>query len=393
MDEKDIARAAVQATGIVKKVGAAKFGIIGVAVFVAGLLLMGLLFPAGKASAASCSDSGAGTDDTTPISDTGGGQGQASGSLRQKQIGFAKDIDAVAVKLKLPGRATLIALMTAMQESTLQNLDHGDRDSVGLFQQRPSMKWGSKAQIMDPSFAAESFFNGRGGNSGLVDIKSWQLKPLGEAAQAVQKSAHPELYAGHENAMRKLAKDAGLDLERAGSAGGNQAGGDKADEDVTSENSDCGLNKPAPSGGGGKFTDGKQTYTLNNPRTVEEAIAWARAHAGANSTKEWEQACLAYTAIVYGWSFSGVNYAIDHYKVVPRSMQHDKDRNPPPGALMYWDTGHRAGHIAVYLGNNKVASNDILRPGYIDIVDAELFETKWNATYIGWTPPVFPKAG
>lgn len=392
MDEKDLARAAIHATGVVKKVGAVKFGAIGVAVFVVALLLLGLLFPAGNASAASCSDTGAGTDDTTPVSDTGGAAGGGTaGSLRQKQIGFAKEIDAVAVRLQLPGRATLIALMTAMQESTLQNLDYGDRDSLGLFQQRPSMKWGTKAQIMDPSFATESFFTGRGGNPGLVDIQGWQLKPLGEAAQAVQKSAHPGLYAGHENTMRKLAKDAGLDLERAGTAGGQPAG-DEADE-VTSENSNCGTSTPAPSGGGGTFTDGTQTYPLNNPRTVEEAIAWAKDHAGTRSEKKWYQRCLAYTAIVYGWSFSGVNYAIDHYKVVPSSMRHDKDRNPPPGALLYWDTGHRAGHIAVYLGDNKVASNDILRPGYIDIVDAELFETKWNATYIGWTPPVFPKAG
>ncbi|GLF98279.1 C40 family peptidase [Streptomyces yaizuensis] len=389
MDQRDIARVAMQTTGVVKKGAQAKFAVIGVALFVAGLLLMGLLFPAGKASAVACSDTGPGTDDSTPVSDTGGGQ--ASGSLRQKQIGFAKDIDSVAVRLKLPGRATLVALMTAMQESTLQNLDYGDRDSVGLFQQRPSMNWGTRAQIMTPAFASESFFLGRGGNPGLVDIGSWQLKPLGEAAQAVQKSAHPGLYAGHENAMRTLAKDAGINLERAGTTG--PAGDDAAgDSEVTSENN-CDAPAPVPGKGGGKFSDGKQTYTLNNPRTVEAAIAWAEANAGSRSTRDWYQRCLAYTAIVYGWSYSGVNYAIDHYTVVPKEMRHDKDRNPPPGALMYWDTGRRAGHIAVYLGDNKVASNDILRPGYIDIVDAELFETKWGATYIGWTPPVFPKAG
>lgn len=96
---------------------------------------------------------------------------------------------------------------------------------------------------------------------------------------------------------------------------------------------------------------------------------------------------LAYNDVV-----SGVPYAIDHYSVVPTEMQHT-DRNPPPGALMYWDTGSRAGHIAVYLGNGQIASNDILRRGYIDVVDADMIEKKWGARYVGWTPPYFPRGG
>ncbi|MEU0374412.1 hypothetical protein ABZ070_30000 [Streptomyces sp. NPDC006283] len=94
----------------------------------------------------------------------------------------------------------------------MPNLDHGDRDSVGLFQQWPSQKWGTRAQIMNPEFAATSFFLGRGGNKGLLDLKNWQTRPPGDVAQDVQNSDHPELYAGHESAMRTLAKEAGIDL-------------------------------------------------------------------------------------------------------------------------------------------------------------------------------------
>ncbi|MER6126575.1 peptidase M23 [Streptomyces sp. NPDC001795] len=399
MDQRDVMRGALKATGAVKKGAQLKFGAIAMVVFLIGLIVLGMFFPAGKAGASACEDTGPGTSDASAVTDTS--TVQASGTLHQQQITYAKAIDAAAKKAGLPGRATLIALMTAMQESTLQNLTHGDADSVGLFQQRPSMGWGTKAQITDPktgpTFAATSFFLGRGGNSGLVDIKGWEKLPLGDAAQKVQKSAHPELYAGHESAMRKLAQEAGINVERGGSTTGNpntSGGTAGSSETVTSENS-CGVAQPTTPGGsaGGKFTDGKQTWKLNNPRSVAEAIAWAKAHSGAGSSSGWYQRCLAFTANVYGWSFSGVNYAIDHYKVVPASMRHDGDRHPPAGALMYWDTGHRAGHIAVYLGGGKVASNDILRPGYIDVVDAGLFETKWNAKYIGWTPPVFPRAG
>ncbi|MFI2077682.1 transglycosylase SLT domain-containing protein [Streptomyces triculaminicus] len=148
----------------------------------------------------------------------------------------------------------------------------------------------------------------------------------------------------------------------------------------------------AGGGGASRFSDGTQSWTLNNPRSVEAAIAWAKDHSGPSSDAQWYNRCLAFTAIVYGWNVSGVPYAIDHYSVVPKEMQHT-DRNPPPGALMYWDTGSRAGHIAIYLGNGQIASNDILRRGYIDVVNADVIETKWGAKYVGWTPPYFPHAG
>lgn len=399
MNERDLVRGALQATGAVRKGLQLKVGIIALVLFLVALIGMGMLFPGGSAQASSCEDTGPGTADAAPVSDTS--TGQATGTLHQQQLSYAKTIDTVAKKHGLPGRATLIALMTAMQESTLQNLDHGHLDSVGLFQQRPKMGWGTKAQIIDPqtgpAFAATSFFEGRGGNPGLADIENWQTLTLGTAAQKVQKSAHPRLYAGHESAMRALAKEAGLDLERPGTASAD-ATTTVSTEPVTSQNNGCGTARPgsnAPPGGAGSgtFTDGQQTWTLNNPRSVAEAIQWAKAHSGVSSTALWYQACLAFTANVYGWSYSGVTYAIDHYTVVPAAMRHDGDRHPPPGALMYWDTGHRAGHIAVYLGDGKIASNDILRPGYIDVVDAGLIETRWNARYVGWTPPDFPKAG
>ncbi|MFM7014364.1 MAG: LysM peptidoglycan-binding domain-containing protein [Actinomycetota bacterium] len=92
-----------------------------------------------------------------------------------------------------------IALATAMQESTLRNIDYGDRDSLGLFQQRPSQGWGTSEQIMDPEYSARAFFGGPssplvGKIRGLLDIKNWQSMTLSQAAQAVQISAFPDAY-------------------------------------------------------------------------------------------------------------------------------------------------------------------------------------------------------
>jgi LysM repeat protein len=97
----------------------------------------------------------------------------------------------------------VIALATAAQESTLRNLDWGDRDSIGLFQQRPSQGWGQPAQLNDPVYASRAFFGGSvnpnpGSTRGLLDIPGWKSMTVTQAAQAVQYSAYPDAYAKWE---------------------------------------------------------------------------------------------------------------------------------------------------------------------------------------------------
>jgi hypothetical protein len=109
-------------------------------------------------------------------------------ALDADQMANAATITAVGVRRGLPDRAVVIALATALQESKLRNLAHGDRDSLGLFQQRPSQGWGSPEQIADPRYAAGRFY------SALVRVKGWESMRLTDAAQRVQRSAFPEAY-------------------------------------------------------------------------------------------------------------------------------------------------------------------------------------------------------
>ena len=115
----------------------------------------------------------------------------------------ASTIIGVGRSLGVDDYGLVIALATAMQESSLINLDHGDRDSLGLFQQRPSTGWGTPAQVMDPTYAARLFFGGptnpnAGNTRGLLDIRGWKSKTVTQAAQAVQLSGHPDAYAKWE---------------------------------------------------------------------------------------------------------------------------------------------------------------------------------------------------
>lgn len=120
------------------------------------------------------------------------GAGGASYEMTYEQAENAATISAVGTSRKMPERAVTIALATALQESGLRNIDHGDRDSVGLFQQRPSQGWGTIAQIMDPVYSAGKFYDG------LKDVPGYSRLPLTVAAQKVQRSGFPQAYAKHE---------------------------------------------------------------------------------------------------------------------------------------------------------------------------------------------------
>jgi hypothetical protein len=116
------------------------------------------------------------------------------------QAANASTIAAVALRRKLPERATVIAYATALQESHLRNLESGDRDSVGLFQQRPSQGWGTAEQLKDPVYATGRFFGA------LVKVRDYTGIPVHQAAQKVQRSADGSAYAQHENDARTLAE-------------------------------------------------------------------------------------------------------------------------------------------------------------------------------------------
>ncbi|MBA2640435.1 MAG: hypothetical protein H0U77_10755 [Nocardioidaceae bacterium] len=119
--------------------------------------------------------------------------------LDSEQAAQAALISAVSVRRGLPARAASIALATAYQESKIRNLDYGDRDSLGLFQQRPSQGWGEPEQILDPLYATNRFY------AALTQVDGYAALPIDEAAQEVQRSADGSAYAQHEENARALA--------------------------------------------------------------------------------------------------------------------------------------------------------------------------------------------
>lgn len=171
----------------------------------------------------------AGSTTTATIADAGAAGAAAGGVPKVK--GFNEDqvknvivMVQVGKKLKLPERAWQIAIMTALVESQALNIKFGDADSQGLFQQRPSVGWGTAAEITDPEKSSLAFYGkaDHTKNPGLTDVKGWETMPMGEAAQAVQISAVPGAYAERE-------KDAELLLAAVAGVAAVEAVGSTAD--------------------------------------------------------------------------------------------------------------------------------------------------------------------
>jgi hypothetical protein len=137
-------------------------------------------------------------DAACPASATASASASTRDDWSDEQLANARIIITIGNQRQVPNEGQVIAVATALQESRLRNLRGGDRDSIGLFQQRPSQGWGTPRQLSDPAFQTQKFYDK------LLRIHGWQKMQITDAAQAVQVSAHPKAYAKHVPAATSL---------------------------------------------------------------------------------------------------------------------------------------------------------------------------------------------
>lgn len=200
--------------------------------------------------------------------------------LTPDQAEVAATIARVAINRGLPDHAVTVALATGMVESRLTNLDYGDADSLGVFQQRPSMGWGSAEQVMDVEYAAGKFYDH------LMKVPNWQDLPVTEAAQAVQRSAFPDRYADWEAMSRAWAAALTGETTASLACALEPASGTNAAQmaaDVASAIPGATLTQS-----GGNAETGEIRYTLAFPtltdpstqsRAIWQAASWLMTHA------------------------------------------------------------------------------------------------------------------
>ncbi|MFD7712214.1 C40 family peptidase [Streptomyces sp. NPDC059786] len=283
-------------------------------------------------------------------------------TVTEEQMGNAAIIVHVGEKTKVPDDGLVIAIMTALQESQLRNIDYGDRDSVGLFQQRPSAGWGSVEEIMDPNYSAMAFYGGPNHPSppnprGLLGVPNWQQMDKGSAAQAVQVSAFPDAYAKWEGVAGQIVgraknikcTDVGLsgDVGKVIQAAKSQLGVDYCW---------AGGNAQGP------------TYTSDCPSGVSKGFD-----------------CSGLT--LYAYAQVGItlgHYTGDQWNAGSRVGTYSALK---PGDLMFWSTDGSVGgihHVSMYLGNDQMIHAP--RTGKtVEIVDHVSANSYWMDQWIGGT--------
>lgn len=187
-------------------------------------------------------------------------------TLALDQSGNAALISGIAIQRGMPPRAASIALATALQESKLRNIDYGDLDSVGLFQQRPSQDWGTVEQIMDPVYSANAFYDV------LAKVPNYVDLPINDAAQIVQRSGYPHAYAQHEPLSRAFASALTGQMPQSLNCTLPPATGSSAPETVVAAAHVALGQLPASTSGG---TDGAPVSVKFD---VPDAYGWMAAH-------------------------------------------------------------------------------------------------------------------
>ncbi|MGW2822129.1 C40 family peptidase [Streptomyces sp. NPDC001443] len=202
-------------------------------------------------------------------------------TLPEEQIPNARTIVAAGISLHVPKKGQTIALATAMQESRLRNLGSGDRDSLGLFQQRPSQGWGTAEQISDPVYASTQFYKH------LLAVDGWQQLTVAQAAQKVQRSAYPDAYGRWE--------DLATALQTAIAATLPDTGQDASGTDPGTISSAISCTAAEDGSDYGVIPEGSVPKGYSIPKDADpkahRAIAWAMAQLG--TMYQWGGTCKA----------------------------------------------------------------------------------------------------
>jgi hypothetical protein len=224
------------------------------------------------------------------------GDGQVV-TLEPSQAGIAATIAGVAQREALPARAVTVAYAAAWQESKLQNLTYGDRDSVGIFQQRPSQGWGRRSQIENPVYATSRFFGA------LTKVPGYQRIPVYKAAQAVQRSADGTAYQQYDLLSAYMARAFTGQMPHAVSCWYSQTISGKARLDAA----DLGLTQTFGAHLARVTADPGLAVRVRSARDGWAVAAWLVSHAPQYQITDVQYAGYRWTAAdsARGWARSG----------------------------------------------------------------------------------------
>lgn len=283
--------------------------------------------------------------------------------LPAEQIPNAKAIVVTGVSLKVPARGQIIALATALQESRLRNLPSGDRDSIGLFQQRPSQGWGAPTQLLDPVYASTRFY------TALLSVPGWQQLTVSQAAQAVQKSALPDAYATWEPLATALQQAITTTLPAAEQPSATAPADPNSPVDLTG--TPAALTGCGPAGDRSSYgpippgtVPAGYTIPADAPAAVRTAITWAMHQLGTGY--QWGGSCTnshgpdpmgrcdCSSLVQQAYRAAGITLSRTTYTQINAGVPVPLSAIQPGDLLFSEGSPDRPEHVGIYLGAGLV---------------------------------------
>lgn len=337
------------------------------------LLAVPLLGITAGSAAASCSTGGAQAEDNAAVAAQvkaildGGSTGTvAVAGLDDpaEQVPNAKTIQATGLAMGIPARGQVVALATVLQESGLRNLTYGDRDSLGLFQQRPSQGWGTATEILDPVHASTKFYEA------LEQVSGWQSLSVAQAAQAVQKSGFPDAYAKWEPLATALQKALESLLAPPGGATPTPAPSGSAPTGPVHSGIGGGC---APGGDGTDFgvippgsVPAGYTIPADAPAKVQTAIRWALGQLGTDY--QWGGNCTdshgpdpmgrcdCSSLMQQSYKAAGVTLSRTTYTQVKEGKAVSVDALAPGDLVFTEGTAEVPEHVGMFIGSGLIVN-------------------------------------
>ncbi|RST11512.1 peptidoglycan endopeptidase [Streptomyces sp. WAC05374] len=279
--------------------------------------------------------------------------------LPAEQVPNARTIVATGISLDVPKKGQIIALATAMQESRLRNLNYGDRDSLGLFQQRPSQGWGTAQQIRDPVYASERFYKA------LLKVNGWQQMTVTQAAQAVQKSGYPDAYAQWENLATALQTAIAKTFPGNSDSSGKDKDGQKPDKEAEST---TGCSPSKDGSGFGRIPEGSVPKGYKIPKDADpkarKALDWAMHQLGTQY--QWGGSCTAAhgpdpmgrcdcsSLMQQAYAHAGITLTRTTYTQVNEGKPVSPSHLQPGDLVFSRGTASRPEHVGMYMGEGLV---------------------------------------
>ncbi|MEV0577143.1 NlpC/P60 family protein [Streptomyces sp. NPDC050392] len=278
--------------------------------------------------------------------------------LPAEQVPNAATIVAAGLSLDVPKKGQIIALSTAMQESRLRNLNYGDRDSLGLFQQRPSQGWGSAQQIRDPLYTSEQFYKH------LLKVSGWQQMTVTQAAQAVQKSGLPDAYAQWES----LATALQTAIVKTFPGRGDDATNKDADQGKKPSTSPTGCTTGQDGSSFGRIPEGSVPKGYSIPKNADpkarKAIEWAMHQLG--TLYQWGGSCTnshgpdpmgrcdCSSLMQQAYAQAGVTLTRTTYTQVNEGKAVSPAHLKPGDLIFSRGSATRPEHVGMYMGEGLV---------------------------------------